>query len=245
LTLRAKCKFSLLGRSSLAGCSSLRWTCIPSSVQTISKSCFSDCSNLSNLTFESSCHISAFGQFAFHGCVSLQDICIPPKRRRASSGPCRSREFILSSFPVIFSLILLKLARRYLGHESDVTVCKAFEVISVRGFGWNDSVVLVRFEPGCKVSASDVFAVADCSSLRSVQTRLQSCRAPSGFCRLLRLTLWVSANALDALVRARPQTPILFEHECGLEMTTSLSDHHSADLRIPAPWIQDVPPVVC
>jgi hypothetical protein len=40
------------------------------------------------------------------------------------------------------------------------------------------------------------------------------------------LTVWVSANALGALATAQPRAPILPEHERGLKMIGSLTDHH-------------------
>jgi hypothetical protein len=56
---------------------SLHNICIPSSIEAISKFCFSRCENLLRVTFESGCKIATFGESAFSYCSSLQSIFIP------------------------------------------------------------------------------------------------------------------------------------------------------------------------
>jgi hypothetical protein len=76
VTFEPGSKMSVLGQSAFA-CSSIQSIRIPSSVQIVPKSCFKNCSALSNLTFEPGCRISGFGESAFAGCSSLRSICIP------------------------------------------------------------------------------------------------------------------------------------------------------------------------
>jgi hypothetical protein len=67
---------------------SLRSICIPSSIETISASCFRicqlsvncfrTCQSLLSVRFEPNCRVSTLGTFVFAYCLSLQSICIPP-----------------------------------------------------------------------------------------------------------------------------------------------------------------------
>jgi hypothetical protein len=70
-------EFSILRESALARCSSLRSICIPSSIETISDSCFAECDHLLMVTFESHSKLSTLGERAFELCSQLHTICIP------------------------------------------------------------------------------------------------------------------------------------------------------------------------
>jgi hypothetical protein len=60
--------------------------CLPSSTDTIPKSCFRPCGFLLNLAFESDCKIRVLGEEAFAGCWSLQSVCIPASIQIISTG---------------------------------------------------------------------------------------------------------------------------------------------------------------
>jgi hypothetical protein len=77
LTFEPCSKVSILGPSAFLSCSSLQSICIPSSVQTISDSCFAFCPTLSNVAFEPDSQISILEGNAFDFCSSLRSIWIP------------------------------------------------------------------------------------------------------------------------------------------------------------------------
>jgi hypothetical protein len=65
------------GDSAFSQCVSLTSICIPSSVKSISKECFVDCTALSAIAFEADSQVSIFESEAFYGCSSLESICLP------------------------------------------------------------------------------------------------------------------------------------------------------------------------
>jgi hypothetical protein len=71
--------------NSLSEESSLRYICIPSSIETISRAFFRPGFRLKNVVFESGCGISTFGQSTFACCLSLQSICVPSSIRAISN----------------------------------------------------------------------------------------------------------------------------------------------------------------
>jgi hypothetical protein len=69
------------GRSMFASRNNLMSICIPSSVETLCKSCFYEWNSLLTLTFESNSKLSYIQRYAFYGCSSLSSICIPSSLR--------------------------------------------------------------------------------------------------------------------------------------------------------------------
>jgi hypothetical protein len=130
---------SFLGESAFRICS-LQSISVPSSIESISASCFSGCKNLSNVTFAPDCRLSILGDWAFEGCSSLQSLHIPRTVRQvtgltmASSG-IRSvtvdpgNEFfnVWDDFLVDFGETCLI---RYLGDESEIVIGGDIEMIS-------------------------------------------------------------------------------------------------------------------
>jgi hypothetical protein len=89
LTFESNCKVSILGESAFQNCSSLQSICIPSSIETISKSCFGGCTKLSSFKFETGSRISWIERSAFSDCSSLTSISIPASIQTIS-GSCFS-----------------------------------------------------------------------------------------------------------------------------------------------------------
>jgi hypothetical protein len=52
VTFGRGCQLLSFPESLFKGCSSLRWICIPSSIETISPHCFAGCGNLRNIIFD-------------------------------------------------------------------------------------------------------------------------------------------------------------------------------------------------
>jgi hypothetical protein len=92
VTFASGSKVSSIGRAAVEECYLLHPICIPSSVETISSSCFHHCTkpagvtfepvfqgceNIANLNFESGRQICNLGRDAFGSCSSLESICIP------------------------------------------------------------------------------------------------------------------------------------------------------------------------
>jgi hypothetical protein len=76
-TFEANCTLSALGEFAFEYSVSLRSICIPSSIETISKSCFAHCSRLSTVAFQPGSKLSTLGESAFQDCRSLRSISIP------------------------------------------------------------------------------------------------------------------------------------------------------------------------
>jgi hypothetical protein len=60
-----------------ANCEPLSSICIPASVTTLGRECFSGCLNLATVLFEPGSNLSRIDEGAFAGCVSLSSICVP------------------------------------------------------------------------------------------------------------------------------------------------------------------------
>jgi hypothetical protein len=77
LAFESNCKVSILGKAAFQNCSSLQSISIPSSIETISQSCFGGCRKLSSFKFETGSRISTIKRSAFSDCSSLTSISIP------------------------------------------------------------------------------------------------------------------------------------------------------------------------
>jgi hypothetical protein len=60
-----------------AGCDSINFVCIPSSIETLGEGCFANCRNLCSVVFEDGSAASVIHAEAFARCRSLRTMCVP------------------------------------------------------------------------------------------------------------------------------------------------------------------------
>jgi hypothetical protein len=148
----------------------LQRICIPSSIETISDLCFSDCRSLSWLAFESSSKLSTLGERAFQSSSLLQSICLPSSVETISQS-CFSMCGHLSA-----SVFGLGSDCFTLGESafqcccSLRSICIPSSVEAIPGFCFSGCVSLstLTFEPPYQISSLGDLAFQICRSLRSV-----------------------------------------------------------------------------
>jgi hypothetical protein len=138
--------------------------CIPSSVQELSRRCFSI--RLLAVTFEYGSKLSFFEEAAFSECSSLTSICIPSSIKTlgvSSLSGCRSLLMITFESASIVSCM-----DNYAFSGSSLScICipASVEKIGEGCFASCHSLSVVMFESGSKVSVLDDFAFVGCSLL--------------------------------------------------------------------------------
>jgi hypothetical protein len=77
VTFEAGSRLSSMGQGAFADCVSLESICVPSSVETMSRSCFKGCERLSTVTFEMPSRVSVLEEATFERRCSLRSVFIP------------------------------------------------------------------------------------------------------------------------------------------------------------------------
>jgi hypothetical protein len=178
LTFEAGSRLSNLGASAFEGCEALQSIRVPSSVETIDKSCFAVCRTLSNLTFAPGSKLSTLGKTEFLDCVCLESISIPGGVRdfsglvlagsairtivfEAPNTPFRvSGDFLVESDETCLA--------RYLGNDSEVLIRKEVTTIGTGCFSRLASLLSVTFECGSRLSVVGASAFQGCVSVKSI-----------------------------------------------------------------------------
>jgi hypothetical protein len=136
--------------------------CIPSSIEKICRSCFWNCSHLSEITFETGSKLVIIGGSAFSDCSSLHSICLPASGRRFPGSAvmgCRRISItfdvgnpffrVSGNFVVDYGGSCLV---RYFGDERAVAIGGDIEMIGARCFSCCGSVSSVTFASHCRIS---------------------------------------------------------------------------------------------
>jgi hypothetical protein len=177
----------------------------------ISKFCFCECSNLSDLRFESGSRLWSLDDFAFYNCSSLESISLPAFLTEitglalAVSG---LRNVIVDGenfcLQIHGSFVVddLRSLVRYFGDQADVVIPRDFSCVGKGCFNQCKSVSCVTFESGSEISILGQVAFEQCSSLESVcipssvQTISDGCFS---HCRKLSQLTFESGSALSIL----------------------------------------------
>jgi hypothetical protein len=159
-------------------CSSLQSIEIPASVELLGGSCFSDCRSLSSLTFEPGSKLTRIAVGALYGCTSLESICLPVALQTieyaalAGTGISKitveegnvhlrvSGDFLLDCDGT--SLI------RYFGFDRIVTLDAHIEILCSGALLDCQSISVLIFESGSKLTRFEAKALSGCSSLQSL-----------------------------------------------------------------------------
>jgi hypothetical protein len=104
-----------------ADCTALKSISLPSSVEILSRECFSGCTSLDSLIFESGSELKRIEAKAFARCSSLQSICIP----QSLNALCKSWALGSSLQTVVFESAA-SLAALIEGNDADLN--GAFEI---------------------------------------------------------------------------------------------------------------------
>jgi hypothetical protein len=163
--------------------SALQSICIPSSVETISKSCFNHCADLSQLAFDTGSKLSIPGESAFARCSSLQSICLP-----SSIEALPSRCFFgcsrLSTVTFERGSVVRILGERAFGdcmQLRSISIPSTVAIIDMDCFSNCSRLSTVAFEPGSRLSIIGKAAFSWCLHVNqiylpaSVRTIAQDC----------------------------------------------------------------------
>jgi hypothetical protein len=148
----------------------LHYICIPSSIETISESCFRGCTHLVSLTFESGCQISHLGASSFTSCSSLLSICIPSSIK-AISDSCFHQCLRLAKVTLESGLHLSVLGESAFAACSSIqSICipSSIETISKFCFCGCFDLSDFRFAPDSKILTIGDSAFGLCRSLQSI-----------------------------------------------------------------------------
>jgi hypothetical protein len=171
-------KLRRIEEAALYGCSSLKWICLPASVEFLGEGAFMDCSSLSSLTFESGSKLTEIHPKAFYGCSSLESLCLPaPLQVIDGSALAKTRiskvtidegnrHFRISGHYLLDSTGIWVI--RYFGSNSTVTLSPSIQILTHHCFLDCGFLCSLKCESGSTLARIDEEALCDCSSLQTV-----------------------------------------------------------------------------
>jgi hypothetical protein len=147
-------------------------------VKNLRKRCFAHCQSLSTVIIESDSELASIGGWVFVDCTSLSSICLPARLQKLNGSALEgthlsqlsvangSRSFKLcGAFLLDFEGVSIK---RYFGNEAHVTIPNTIERLDAGCFAGVQTLAIVAFEPGSKLSCIGDHAFHNCSSLLSI-----------------------------------------------------------------------------